>query len=165
MNGSSVEIERKFLVRRAPSGLDKLSNRAIEQGYLAASGTEELRIRRRGDHHTLTLKSGSGRVRTEEEIELSGSLFEQLWPLTEARRIHKTRYEIPHGDWTIELDEYGGDLSGLLVAEVEFVSSEDANNFRPPSWFDREVTEDPAFKNRALAESSTLGDLLSTLGE
>jgi len=151
MNGSSVEIERKFLVGRPPSGLNNLSNESIKQGYLAVSGEEELRIRRRGDRHTLTLKSGSGRVRTEEEIELSSQLFDELWPLTEGRQIHKTRYEIAYGAVTIELDEYRESLAGLRVAEVEFATTVDADRFEPPAWFDREVTDDPAFKNRALA--------------
>ena len=36
-----------------------------------------------------------------------------------------------------------------MVAEVELASEADA--FDPPAWFGREVTDDPAFSNAALA--------------
>jgi adenylate cyclase len=52
---------------------------------------------------------------------------------------------------TIELDVYGGDLEGLVVAEVEFASEEDADAFDPPAWLGREVTDDPRYKNQRLA--------------
>ena len=79
-------------------------------------------------------------------------MFETLWPLTEGHRIEKTRYEFPHEDATIELDEFGGGLVGLLVAEVEFDSSKASGAFRGPDWLGREVTEDPDHANRRLAE-------------
>jgi adenylate cyclase len=62
----------------------------------------------------------------EEEMEIDAERFTRLWPLTEGRRLEKTRYLIPgSGDLTIELDVYSGGLRGLMVAEVEF-GSEDA---------------------------------------
>ena len=79
-------------------------------------------------------------------------MFETLWPLTDGRRIEKTRYELPHGDATIELDEFGGQLEGLLLAEVEFDSVEASERFDPPGWLGRDVTGDPAYSNRVLAE-------------
>jgi adenylate cyclase len=98
------------------------------------------------------VKSGSGRVRVEEEIEIEPERFERLWPLTEGRRIEKRRFEIAAGGGlTIELDVYAGDLAGLKVAEVEFPSSGDADAFTPPPWFGREVTDDPRYKNQRLA--------------
>jgi CYTH domain-containing protein len=63
-------------------------------------------------------------------------VFETLWPLTEGRRIEKTRYELPHGDVTIELDEFGGDLEGLLLAEAESTRRKPANSLRKPSGSD-----------------------------
>ena len=100
----------------------------------------------------LTIKDGRGRVRAEEELELDPATFDRLWPLTDGRRIVKTRYEIPAGnDLTIELDVYHGPLAGLATAEVEFGSVEDSERFNPPHWFGREVTEADEYKNRALA--------------
>jgi adenylate cyclase len=118
---------------------------------VAADGTE-VRVRRRDDSASLTVKSGRGRVRVEEEIAIDGDRFERLWPLTEGRRIEKTRYEIPAGDGlTIELDVYAGDLDGLLTAEVEFASEDAAEAFAAPDWLGPDVTDDARYKNQRLA--------------
>jgi CYTH domain-containing protein len=88
----------------------------------------------------------------EEELEIEPGRFDRLWPLTEGRRIEKRRYEIPsEAGWTIELDVYAGALGGLVVAEVEFPSEQEAAAFAPPEWIGREVTDDPRYKNRRLA--------------
>ena len=111
-----------------------------------------MRVRRRADQAYLTVKAGAGRVRVEEEIEIDGDRFDRLWPLTEGRRIEKTRYEIPAGDGlVIELDVYTGDLAGLVVAEVEFASEEAADGFAPPGWLGPDVTEDVRYKTQRLA--------------
>jgi adenylate cyclase len=147
--GCAIEIERKFLVGELPPELDRWPCTRIEQGYLAVGhdGTE-VRVRRRGGDSTLTVKSGSLRVRVEEEIAIEPGRFERLWPLTEGRRIEKTRYEIGEAGRTIELNVYAGALAGLAVAEVEFSSGQDADAFSPPQWLGREVTEDPRYKNQ-----------------
>jgi adenylate cyclase len=111
-----------------------------------------VRIRRRNGDAWLTVKSGGGRVRVEEEIVIDAERFERLWPLTEGLRIEKRRYEIDAGGGlVIELDVYAGALDGLLVAEVEFDSEEDAEAFAPPDWFGDDVTEDVRYKNQRLA--------------
>jgi adenylate cyclase len=147
-----IEIERKFLVATPPTDLDRHPSTAIEQGYLAiADDGTEVRIRRRGGTATLTVKGSGGRSRVEEELEIAGERFERLWPLTTGRRIEKRRYEIPGEHGTIELDVYGGDLNGLVVAEIEFDSDDDADAFSGPEWLGREVTDDARYKNQSLA--------------
>jgi adenylate cyclase len=149
-----MEIERKFLVPQAPEGLDAHPSTAIEQGYLAIhdDGTE-VRIRRRDRESTMTVKSSGGRTRVEEELPLDDAAFERLWPLTEGRRIEKVRHVIPTdtAEIEIELDTYGGDLDGLVVAEIEFPGETEADAFDPPGWLGREVTDDKRFKNQRLA--------------
>jgi adenylate cyclase len=149
-----MEIERKFLVDALPPDLERHPASAIEQGYLAihADGTE-VRIRRRDGSAVLTVKSGGSLARVEEELVLEGGAFERLWPLTEGRRIEKVRHLIPAESpaLVIELDVYGGDLAGLVVAEIEFRSEADADGFTPPAWLGRDVTGDARFKNQRLA--------------
>ena len=142
----AIEIERKFLVAEPPSNLERWPSTAIEQGYLAITDDRpEVRVRRRGGRAFLTVKSGAGRVRVEEEIEIEPDRFEGL-------RIEKTRYEIEaDGGLVIELDVYTGDLAGLVVAEVEFDSEKAAEAFAPPEWFGADVTEDVRYKNQRLA--------------
>ena len=146
-----VEIERKFLVERFPDHLDDHPFREIAQGYLAITDEVEVRLRRYGEQAFLTVKSTAARIRIEEEIEIDHGRFAVLWPLTDGRRIEKRRHLIPLGELTIELDEYHGRLSGLMIAEVEFESPDAALAFVPPEWFGREVTDDPGYKNRRLA--------------
>jgi adenylate cyclase len=145
------EIERKFLVLEPPPNLG--AGTPISQGYLPLEGDEtELRVRRKGDATVLTVKSGSGLDRGEREVAIPSDVFNTLWPLTEGRRIEKERLELPHGEATIELDRFGGALDGLMVAEVEFDSTDASERFEGPDWFGREVTGDPAYSNRSLAE-------------
>lgn len=149
---SGVEIERKFLVEQLPAGLDAYPRDEIEQGYVALEGPTEVRIRRYGDRTFLTIKSGGDRVRLEEELEIDARRFGALWPLTEGRRIQKTRYRIPTpGGPTIELDIYHGQLAGLVTAEIEFDSPDAAARFSPPAWLGRDVTDEPRYKNKQLA--------------
>jgi adenylate cyclase len=146
----SVEVERKFLVGELPD-LDGAAADEIEQGYLAIGAEGEVRVRHKGDALVLTAKRGEGLSRQEAEIELDRERFDELWPLTEGRRLHKRRHVVPHGDLKIEVDVYAGDLEGLVVAEVEFASEDDARRFDPPQWLGEEVTGDRRYLNETLA--------------
>ena len=99
----------------------------------------------------LTAKRGEGLSRQEAEVELGSERFEELWPLTEGRRLHKRRHVVPHGELRIEVDVYQGDLEGLVVAEIEFPSEEEAKGFDPPDWLGDEVTGDSRYLNETLA--------------
>lgn len=147
-----IEIERKFLVDRPPSDIEKMSAKTIRQGYLIdTDGDTELRVRQKQSVYFQTIKKGEGISRTEIEIELSAEQFEQLWPYTDGRRVSKIRYTLPVGSHTAELDRFEGNLKGLLMVEVEFGSLQEAERFEPPDWFGDEVTEDKRYKNKHLA--------------
>jgi adenylate cyclase len=148
-----MEIERKFLVADPPD-LAASKKVEIEQGYLALAdddGGAEVRLRRKGDELLLTVKAGTGRSRIEEEISLDRERFESLWPLTEGRRVAKTRHLIPSEGLEIELDRYAGDLDGLLVAEIEFPDEQQAAAFAAPEWLGEEVTGNRRYLNDTLA--------------
>jgi CYTH domain-containing protein len=148
----SAEIERKFLILKPPLDLDKFTPTKIIQGYLAITGDGvEIRLRKRDNAYVQTVKSGTGLERQEVETEITEGQFASLWPLTEGKRIEKTRYDIPYADGIIELDIYKGTLEGLVTAEVEFKSQEDAEAFSPPEWMGQEVTQDDGYKNKNLA--------------
>jgi adenylate cyclase len=147
---SLVEVERKFLVPETPD-LSGTDSDEIEQGYLAIGSDGEVRLRRKGGRLLLTAKRGSGISRDEAEVELDREPFELLWPLTEGRRLHKRRHVIPHGDLRIEVDVYEGELEGLVVAEIEFSSEDEARAFQPPDWIGEEVTGDERYLNETLA--------------
>ena len=144
-----MEIERKFLVETPPdlTGSEPIE---IEQGYLAV-GADEVRLRRMGAERLLTVKRGAGMSREELEVPLPSESFERLWPLTESRRIRKRRHAIPCGRVSIELDVFEGECDGLLIAEAEFPSEEDARSFDPPGWLGSEITGDRDYLNATLA--------------
>jgi adenylate cyclase len=146
------EIERKFLVDGVPDGIEWSSEETLRQGYLALDGDTEVRIRL-GDAPggTVTVKHGGGRSRVEEEMDVDERQAESLWELTEGRRVEKVRRRTDVDGYQAEVDEYRGDLSGMVVAEVEFPDDGAAGAFEPPGWFGREVTDNPAYKNRRLA--------------
>ena len=145
------EIERKFLVKSLPENLDEFPNKEIIQGYIAITPDTEVRLRKKGKKYFQTVKIGDGKTRIEAETPITKEQFDKLWLTTEGKRVEKTRYEIPHEDGTIELDVYHGDLDGLLSTEMEFASEKDSNDFTPPEWFGKEVTEDKRYKNQSLA--------------
>jgi len=145
-----MEIERKWVLEAEPDGLGPGSR--IEQGYLAIDPAgAEVRLRRKGGKTLITVKTGSGMVRGEEEWALEPELFERLWALTEGRRVVKTRHEVPLGALTAEVDVYEGALDGLLTAEVEFPDESTARAFVAPEWLGRDVTDDSRYGNRVLA--------------
>jgi adenylate cyclase len=148
-----MEIERKWVLDAPPDGLEDREHDRVEQGYVALDDHAEVRVRRKGAKHTLTIKSEPGLTRVEEELEIDADRFASLWALTEGRRVVKTRHLVPLGELTVEVDVYAGDLDGLVTAEVEFASEEAAAAFAPPAWLGREVTGDPRYANRALAVS------------
>lgn len=146
------EIERKFLLAETPDRLRDCARTRIEQGYVALADGLEVRLRRTGDRHLLTVKRGDGEVREEVEVELDEDQFEALWPLTEAQRLSKTRHLIPLGGGLVaEVDVYEEDLDGLVTAEVEFDSRQRSGDFRPPRWLGKEITGDRRYANRSLA--------------
>jgi CYTH domain-containing protein len=147
-----IEIERKFLVARMPE-LDGAAREDVTQGYVTRPGdSAQVRLRRKGAAHLVTVKAGSGLRREERETEVTAEAFDALWPATRGRRIEKTRWTgtLPCGA-RFELDLFAGALAPLRLVEVEFADEDAARAFAPPDWFGREVTDDPAYANARLA--------------
>lgn len=160
-----MEIERKYLVDLKQVAWHDFAYHTIEQGYLSTNPV--VRVRREDDTYYLTYKSQGLMVRQEENLPLTKDSYEHLIKKSDGNVITKRRYLIPYTyvprnlsdedmqytqdkHCTIELDIFSGDLNGLVVAEVEFDSLEDAMNFQPPSWFLSEITEDPRYQNSNL---------------
>jgi CYTH domain-containing protein len=147
-----MEIERKFLVGHHTPELDAAAFTTLRQGYLVVTDAGEARVRDADGRYTLTVKTGTGLVRGEYEIDLSAEQFEALWPATDAQRVEKRRYRLPVGNSVAELDVYSGALDGLMTVEVEFSSEEDADRFAVPAWFGRDVTGVAGYSNAELAQ-------------
>lgn len=155
-----VETELKFLVDSLPADLEleNIPRMVLRQGYVVVtSDGAETRIRSfDNERFELTVKSAGTVQRGEQTIKLPREMFEVLWSQTVGKRVEKTRYLIPYGKNTIELDVYEGHLTGLITAEVEFSgraadAEVKATTFEPPKWFGRDVSKDRRYKNQNLA--------------
>lgn len=152
------EIERKFLLTKMPQ-IALQSTTSIRQGYISKSyDSIEVRLRQKGDAFFMTFKRGGGLVRDEAEIRIDEADFNQLWPLTQGRQVEKQRSKaILENGLTAEIDQFSGDLAGLLLCEVEFGDEAQAGAFVPPRWFGADVTLDSRYKNKSLAEKGVPG--------
>lgn len=148
-----MEIERKYLVKTLPDHLEQYPCKVIEQGYLNTDPV--VRIRRSNDDYILTYKGKGMMVRKEYNLPLNKEAFFHLKEKIDGRLIQKRRYLIPLAPkYTIELDVFEGDLAPLLLAEVEFETEEEANNFTPPEWFGEDVTFSGKYHNSQLSRLS-----------
>ena len=139
------EIERKFLVEGDFMPYVTSSSH-IEQGYIAKSDSLTLRVRTRDDKGYLTIKGRSN------EAGMSRDEWEYEIPVEEAREllrfsrgtIDKTRYLVPAGRHTFEVDRFYGANKGLIV------------EFERPAWLGREVTGDRRYYNSQLLKKPFL---------
>jgi adenylate cyclase len=145
------EIERKFLIKKLPS-LEGLSYAVIKQGFIIKNDKGLLRVRTLVSENKkigfITVKESGLLVRNEYEMEIPYDVAESFLFNCE-NLIDKQRYYIPNGETTIELDIFNGKLNGLLLAEIEMTDENQQINI--PSWFGKEVTENPNYTNVKLA--------------
>lgn len=164
-----MEIERKFTIRKLPDMLEQYEYADIIQGYLLRKPV--VRVRKWNDDYILTYKSKQSRgegaiVNIEEEFPLTEEGFYHLLNKCDNNAISKRRYLIPLEEATLgdkrrpgrrpicELDVFDGCLKGLVFAEVEFDSVEEADAFIMPDWFLEDVTNDKRYSNGYLTTIS-----------
>ncbi|MBQ5395762.1 MAG: CYTH domain-containing protein [Alistipes sp.] len=146
------EIERKFLVEGDFMPFVESSSR-IAQGYIARSEELTLRVRTRDDKGYLTIKGRSdkaGMRRDEWEYEIPVEEARELLRFSRGT-IDKTRYLVPVGCHTFEVDCFYGENEGLVMAEVELKSEDES--FERPAWLGREVTGDRRYYNSQLLKN------------
>ena len=145
-----MEIERKFLIDKLLDNIGEYKYHNIEQGYLNTSPV--VRVRKQDDEYFLTYKGRGMMAREEYNLPLNKQAYEHLIAKADGNIISKKRYLIPLDEkHTIELDEFAGVFKGLLLAEVEFETIEEANSFIPPEWFKADVTENPTYHNSTMS--------------
>ena len=117
------EIERKFLVR-GDVWRSLATGTAYRQGYLNSAKERTVRIRTIDDRAFLTIKGLTvGATRAEYEYEIPvADCDAMLDALAEKPIIEKKRYKVPLEGLTWEIDEFFGDNTGLIVAEVDLKS-------------------------------------------
>ena len=143
------EIERKYLINN-DSWREGTSGTTYRQGYLSTVKERTVRVRTINEKGFLTIKGitiGASRVEFEYEIP-SKDANEMLDDMCEKPIIEKSRYKISHAGLTWEVDEFAGVNQGLIVAEVELESEDQAIDM--PPWAGEEVSDDPRYFNANL---------------
>ena len=149
-----IEIERKFLVANDDWRALVHKSEKMAQGYLGGTHCS-VRIRVAENAAFLNIKSRElGVVRQEFEYSVPITDADTLLRnFTDGAAIIKTRHYVRHADQngaelTIEIDVFEGDNQGLIVAEIELASADQA--FVRPAWFGVEVTDDARYYNSNL---------------
>ena len=146
-----IEIERKFLVKSPEFKEQATGCSHFVQGYITSPPAKTVRVRIADDKAYLTIKgsgSASGMSRFEWEMEIPGRDALALLGICEGGVIEKDRYFVPFAGHTFEVDEFFGDNEGLVMAEVELSSEDEA--FEKPEWLGQEVTGDSRYYNSSL---------------
>ena len=144
-----VEIERKFLP--ASNAWRSLGQPVLlRQGYLSSNLERVVRVRIEGDLAWLTIKGPSvGASRGEWEYPIPApDAAELLERLCEQPLIEKYRRRIEVDGMVWEVDEFLGANAGLVVAEIELATEDQA--FDRPDWIGLEVTNDARYYNSSL---------------
>ena len=149
------EIERKYLIdlTNLPFNPECYNKKELLQSYITIK--PEIRLRKisinGNTEYIMTLKTDGNLERGEYEYILSEEEYQNLFSNVNIRSIYKTRYVINLNETINELDIFHDHLKPLVMCEVEFESLMKANEFEPPTWFGKAVTDDPRYKNKYLA--------------
>jgi adenylate cyclase len=146
------EIERKFLV--IPEILWKEISQSggeiIFQGYLNKDKNRTVRVRTYGAQAFITIKGlTEGITRPEYEYEIPCSDAVDMLQMCDGFIVSKTRHRIDYDGHIWEIDVFHGENEGLIVAEIE-LKSEDEALIKPP-WLGKEVSDDKKYFNSSLS--------------
>ena len=145
-----VEIERKFLLQGDSWQADADAGEYYHQGYLSTTPERVVRVRQMGEKAVVTIKGkGDGISRPEFEYEIPlADAQTMLRELCLQPTIEKRRHRLTRGPHTWEIDVFSGENEGLVVAEIELTSEDEA--FEKPDWVGAEVSHDTRYLNSNL---------------
>jgi CYTH domain-containing protein len=150
-----VEIERRFLLAGVPDGEDVRTVHEIDDRYIDATRMRLRRMAEVGGPTALKLTQklpgvdGEGRLGVLTSLYLSEDEYAALAALP-AAPLSKSRLSI--GGYGV--DVFRGHLDGLVLAEAEFASVEEAAALRPAAFCRAEVTADPRFTGGELVRAT-----------
>ena len=147
------EIERKFLVANEGWRAGATGSSLLRQGYLSSNAKATVRVRSKNDEQgVLTLKGKTeGISRSEYEYDIPIEDARELLAMAEPLVLEKRRYIVPFGGLIWEVDVFEGRHAGLVIAEVELDSEDQAVQL--PDWVGVEVSADERYFNASLARS------------
>lgn len=145
----AIEIEHKYLVINDSYKTADHVVSEITQGFLSRDPERTVRVRIRDEKAFITIKGkGEGMAHPEFEYSIPLEDARDMLPLCEPPVITKTRHIVMHEGNRWEVDEFHGDLQGLVIAELEVPDKE--YRFPLPPFVGPEVTGDPRYYNSQL---------------
>ena len=146
------EIEHKYLV--VSDEFKHLANEQhrIIQGYVSRDKERTVRIRIIDNDAKLTIKGKTDfDTRNEYEYDIPvNDAEEMLESLCEKPVISKVRYIVEFSGNRWEIDEFSGNLAGLVMAEIEIPYSE--YKYDIPPFIGKNVTTDSRYYNSNLSD-------------
>jgi adenylate cyclase len=146
----ATETERKFLIKSEFRHL-VVKEIKIVQAYLSIDPDKTIRLRIADETAFLTIKSRPQKnslTRNEWEVQIPVSDAEEMMSICLPGRIIKTRYLVPSGKHTFEVDVFHEKNEGLIIAEIELAFDDEL--FEKPDWLGEEVTGMPQYYNANL---------------
>ena len=132
-----TQIERKFLLEGLPININRFKTDNITQGYILQN--PEIKIKSINNETFYLIKTNN---LLKKEKQISINKFNKILNAYHPEMISKDRYYIPlTARLTANIDVFKDNLEGLKIAEVQFESIEEANNFIIPDWFGKEITD------------------------
>ncbi|MBQ7691732.1 MAG: CYTH domain-containing protein [Muribaculaceae bacterium] len=145
----ATEIEHKYLVTDDSYKSMATERHHIEQGYLNRVPSRTVRVRIIDDHAAITIKGANrGAARPEFEYPIPVSDARQLLEQCEPPVIVKTRHIVIYEGNRWEVDEFGGALRGLVLAELEIPT--ESYRYPLPPFVGANVTDNPKYYNSQL---------------
>lgn len=145
------EIERKFLVKTMPrlSGVKKVPQERyfIQRGDLVEEG-----FKRKGSEFEYEIKRTiSPKEKTREKTTITKEEFDRQKE-GGTHVIERDSYSLTKKSPVISIKKYKGIYQGLVLAEVEFDSTDEYKTFVPLEWMGAEVTDSPLGKDAKLVD-------------
>lgn len=143
----ATETERKFLVKGEFRHF-AIKEKKIIQAYLMIDPEKTVRIRISDENAYITIKTRPGKetiTRNEWEVPIPLKDAMEIIPICHPGRVVKSRFLIPAGKHTWEVDVFHEKNEGLIIAEIEL--SSDDEQFEKPEWVGEEVTGLPQYYN------------------
>jgi CYTH domain-containing protein len=140
-----IELERTFLAKSLPPGLDKCQSKEVIDVYIPKTAEHPtLRFRKEGDRFNIIKKEpvdGDASHQEEQTIRITESEFRELMKLN-GKMVRKIRYYYDCDGRTAEIDVFQDGLRGLVLVDFEFSTKEEKDSFRMLDFCLAEVTHE-----------------------
>ncbi len=146
----AYEIERKFLLKNDSWRAHVQRSIGIQQAYICNTNKASIRVRIADQKAFFSSKTMTKDIRRHEfeyEIPLHDAEF-MILNMCQDHSIIKTRHLVQVENHVWEIDEFHGENSGLIVAEIEL--DDEKETFHAPTWLGSEVSNEARYYNMSL---------------